>query len=88
MNGKFILILLLLTFTVPSVLYACPGCAKAIADSGGASGLIVIYSLLAGMPFLIIGSIALSIVIMKRKSTEDQDRDNVADSSSDLNGGK
>lgn len=86
MNGKFILLLFLLTFTAPSVLYACPGCAQAIADSGGASGLIAIYSLLAGMPFLIIGSIALSIVIMKRKSSENQD--NLSDSGSDLNGGK
>lgn len=86
MNGKFILLLFLLTFTAPSVLYACPGCAQAIADSGGTSGLIAIYSLLAGMPFLIIGSIALSIVIMKRKSSENQD--NLSDSGSDLNGGK
>lgn len=88
MNGKFILLLFLLTFTAPSVLYACPGCAQAIAESGGASGLIAIYSLLTGMPFLIIGSIVLSIIIMKRKSAEDQDHDNVSDSSSDLNGGK
>ena len=76
----------LLSFIAPSVLLACPGCAQAIAESGGTSGLIAIYSLLAGMPFLIIGSIALSIVIMKRKS--DEENDNLLDSGSDFNGGK
>ena len=86
MNGKFIIPLFLLSFIAPSVLYACPGCAQAIAESGGTSGLIVIYSLLTGMPFLIIGSIVLSIVIMKRKSGEENN--NLSNSSSDIYGGK
>ena len=86
MNGKFIIPLFLLSFIAPSVLYACPGCAQAIAESGGTNGLIAIYSLLAGMPFLIIGSIALSIVIMKHKS--DEENDNFSNSNSDLNGRK
>ena len=59
----------LLWQTTPSAIYACPGCAQAIADSGGSYGLIAIYSILAGMPFLIIGSIIIGFIIMKRKSS-------------------
>ena len=53
-----------------SVVYGCPGCTQAIAESGGTGGLIAIYSLLAGMPFLIIGSIIAGIVYSNRKSND------------------
>ena len=53
-----------------SLVYACPGCSQAIAESGGTGGLIAIYSLLAGMPFLIIGSIIAGIVYSNRKSND------------------
>ena len=59
---------MLLWHITPSAIYACPGCAQAIAESGGGNGLIAIYSILAGMPFLIIGSIIVGFIIMKRKS--------------------
>ena len=53
-----------------SLVYACPGCSQAIAESGGAGGLIAIYTVLAGMPFLIIGSIIAGIVYSNRKAND------------------
>ena len=66
--------IIIFTFTFfyleSSTVYACPGCTQAIADSGGYGGLIAIYSLLAGMPFLIIGSIIAAILISNRRVNE------------------
>ena len=67
---KFIILALTFFCLNSSVLYACPGCTKAIAESGGYGGLIAIYSLLAGMPFLIIGSIIAAIMISNRRANE------------------
>ena len=69
-----------------SVVYACPGCTQAIAESGGTGGLIAIYSLLAGMPFLIIGSIIAGIVYSNRKSNDGNE--DLIDSDFLQNGGK
>lgn len=69
-----------------SIVYACPGCSQAIAESGGTGGLIAIYSLLAGMPFLIIGSIIAGIVYSNRKSNEGNE--DPIDSDFLQNGGK
>jgi len=60
---------ILLLLVSPSSIHACPGCAQAIAESGGSYGIIAIYSILAGMPFLIIGSIIIGFIILKRKSS-------------------
>ena len=69
-----------------SLVYACPGCSQAIAESGGTGGLIAIYSLLAGMPFLIIGSIIAGIVYSNRKSNDGNE--DLIDSDFLQNGGK
>ncbi len=69
-----------------SIVYACPGCTQAIAESGGTGGLIAIYSLLAGMPFLIIGSIIAGIVYSNRKSNDGNE--DLIDSDFLQNGGK
>ncbi len=69
-----------------SLVYACPGCTQAIAESGGTGGLIAIYSLLAGMPFLIIGSIIAGIVYSNRKSNDGNE--DLIDSDFLQNGGK
>ena len=69
-----------------SLVYACPGCTQAIAESGGTGGLIAIYSLLAGMPFLIIGSIIAGIVYSNRKSNDGNE--DLIDSNFLQNGGK
>jgi len=53
-----------------TIVYACPGCTQAIAETSGYGGLIAIYSLLAGMPFLIIGSIIAGVVIANRRTNE------------------
>ncbi len=59
---------LILWLFTPTAIYACPGCGQAIDGSGASNGIIAIYSILAGMPFLIIGSIIVGFIIMKRKS--------------------
>ncbi len=69
-----------------SIVYACPGCTQAIAESGGTGGLIAIYSLLAGMPFLIIGSIIAGIVYSNRKSNDGNE--DLIDSDFLQNGGR
>ena len=69
-----------------SIVYACPGCSQAIAESGGTGGLIAIYSLLAGMPFLIIGSIIAGILYSNRKSNDGNE--DLIDSDFLQNGGK
>ena len=69
-----------------SIVYACPGCSQAIAESGGTGGLIAIYSLLAGMPFLIIGSIIAGILYSNRNTNEANE--NLTDSDLFQNGGK
>ena len=61
---------ILLWLFAPTAIVACPGCGQAIDGSGASNGIIAIYSILAGMPFLIIGSILLGFVIMKRKSSK------------------
>lgn len=67
---KFILFAITFFSLKTSIAYACPGCSQAIAESGGTNGLIAIYSLLAGMPFLIIGSIIVGVVYSNRKVNE------------------
>jgi len=67
-NIKVIIFTLAFFYAKSSIIYACPGCTQAIAGSGGYGGLIAIYSLLAGMPFLIIGSIIAGIVITNRRT--------------------
>ncbi len=81
------IIIFTLTFFLmkSSIVYACPGCSQAIAGSGGQSGLIAIYSLLVGMPFLIIGSIITGIVITNRRANEADE--NLTDSDFLENGG-
>ena len=69
-----------------SIVYACPGCTQVIAESGVTGGLIAIYSLLAGMPFLIIGSIIAGIVYSNRKSNDGNE--DLIDSDFLQNGGK
>ena len=69
-NIKIIIFTLTFFYIKSSIIYACPGCTQAIADSGGYGGLIAIYSLLAGMPFLIIGSIIAGIVITNRRANK------------------
>lgn len=69
-----------------SIVYACPGCSLAIAESGGTGGLIAIYSLLAGMPFLIIGSIIAGILYSNRKAIDGNE--DLIDSDLFQNGGK
>jgi len=64
MSGLFLWLL------TPTSIYACPGCGQAIDGSGASNGIIAIYSILAGMPFLIIGSILVGFIIMKRKSLQ------------------
>ena len=61
---------LLLWLFTPTAIYACPGCGPANDGSGASNGIIAIYSILAGMPFLIIGSILVGFIIMKRKSSQ------------------
>ncbi|MCH8929020.1 MAG: hypothetical protein IIB39_09940 [Candidatus Marinimicrobia bacterium] len=68
-TARILLTGILLWLITPSAIYACPGCAQAIAESGGSNGIIAIYSILAGMPFLIIGSVIVGFIIMKRKSS-------------------
>ena len=60
---------ILLWLFAPTAIFACPGCGQAIDGSGASNGIIAIYSILAGMPFLIIGSIIVGFIIMKRKSS-------------------
>jgi len=69
-NIKIIIFTLTFFYIKSSIIYACPGCTQAIAESGGYGGLIAIYSLLAGMPFLIIGSIIAAVVITNRRANE------------------
>ena len=69
-NIKIIIFTLTFFQIKSSIIYACPGCTQAIAESGGYGGLIAIYSLLAGMPFLIIGSIIAGILITNRRANE------------------
>ena len=67
---KIIIFAFIFFYFKNSIVYACPGCAQAIAESGGSGGLIAIYSVLAGMPFLIIGSILIGILISNRRANE------------------
>ena len=85
--GQIKIILFALTFfyVKSSIAYACPGCAQAITGSGGSDGLVAIYTLLAGMPFLIIGSIIAGIVISNRRT--DEKNKNKLDSDFLQNGG-
>ncbi len=85
-NIKIIMFALTFFQIKSSIAYACPGCAQAIAESGGYGGLIAIYSLLAGMPFLIIGSIIAVILISNRRVNEAEG--NIIDSDFLQNGGK
>jgi len=85
-NIKIILFTLAFFYMNSSIVYACPGCSQAIAESGGTGGLIAIYSLLAGMPFLIIGSIIAGIVYSNRKSNDGNE--DLIDSDFLQNGGK
>ncbi len=84
-NINIIIFTLTFFYTKSSIVYACPGCTQAIAESGGYGGLIAIYSLLAGMPFLIIGSIIAGIVITNRRANEAAA--NITDSDFSKNGG-
>lgn len=61
---------ILLWLFAPTAIFACPGCGQALDGSGASNGIIAIYSILAGMPFLIIGSIIVGFVIMNRKSSQ------------------
>ena len=61
---------ILLWLFAPTAIFACPGCGQAIDGSGASNGIIAIYSILAGMPFLIIGSILVGFMIMKRRSSQ------------------
>ncbi len=83
---KFILFSLTFFYLKSSIAYACPGCTQAIAESGGSGGLIAIYSLLAGMPLIIIGSIIAGILISNRRANEV--KNNITDSDFLQNGGK
>ena len=83
---KFIIFAITFFQIKSSIAYACPGCTQAIAESGGYGGLIAIYSLLAGMPFLIIGSIIAGIVITNRRANAADA--NITDSDFLQNGGK
>ena len=83
---KILIFALTFFYLESSIVFACPGCSQAIAESGGYSGLIVIYSLLAGMPFLIIGSIIAGILISNRRANEADG--NITDSDFLQNGGK
>ncbi len=67
---RTLLLSILLWLFNTSAIYACPGCGQAIDESGGSNGIIAIYSILAGMPFLIIGSVLVGFIIMKRKSLQ------------------
>ncbi len=60
---------ILLWLFAPTAIFACPGCGQALDGSGASNGIIAIYTILAGMPFLIIGSIIVGFIIMNRKST-------------------
>ena len=83
---KIIIFAITFFYLESSIVYACPGCSQAIAESGGTGGLIAIYSLLAGMPFLIIGSIIAGIVYSNRNTNEANE--NLTDSDLFQNGGK
>ena len=83
---KIIIFAITFFYLESSLVYACPGCTQAIAESGGTGGLIAIYSLLAGMPFLIIGSIIAGIVYSNRNTNEANE--NLTDSDLFQNGGK
>ena len=83
---KIIIFVITFFYIKSSIAYACPGCSQAIAESGGYGGLIAIYSLLAGMPFLIIGSIIAGIVYSNRKVNDQNE--NLTDSEFLQNGGK
>ncbi|MCH8306340.1 MAG: hypothetical protein IIB94_14600 [Candidatus Marinimicrobia bacterium] len=83
---KIIIFAITFFYLESSIVYACPGCSQAIAESGGTGGLIAIYSLLAGMPFLIIGSIIAGIVYSNRKSNDGNE--DLIDSDFLQNGGK
>jgi len=83
---KIIIFAITFFYLESSIVYACPGCSQAIAESGGYGGLIAIYSLLVGMPFLIIGSIIAGIVYSNRKA--DETNENLTDSDLFKNGGK
>ena len=83
---KIIIFAITFFYLESSIVYACPGCSQAIAESGGTGGLIAIYSLLAGMPFLIIGSIIAGILYSNRKSNDGNE--DLIDSDFLQNGGK
>lgn len=83
---KIIIFAITFFYLESSIVYACPGCSQAIAESGGTGGLIAIYSLLAGMPFLIIGSIIAGILYSNRNTNEANE--NLTDSDLFQNGGK
>lgn len=83
---KIIIFAITFFYLESSIVYACPGCSQAIAESGGTGGLIAIYSLLAGMPFLIIGSIIAGIVYSNRNTNEANE--NLTGSDLFQNGGK
>ena len=80
-NTKSIYLLLALTALLitalmgPQAALACPGCAQSIAEDGGFEGLVAIYSLLAGMPMVIVGSITVGIMIMKGKNEPNSNDD-------------
>lgn len=61
---------ILLWLFAPTAIFACPGCGQALDGSGASNGIIAIYSILAGMPFLIIGSILVGFIILNRKSSK------------------
>ena len=83
---KIILFVFTYFYLKSSILYACPGCAQAIAGSGGSDGLIAIYSILVGMPFLIISSIIAGIAISNRRANKAGEH--ITDSDFFQNGGK
>jgi len=61
---------ILLWLFAPTAIFACPGCGQALDGSGASNGIIAIYTILAGMPFLIIGSILVGFIILNRKSSK------------------
>ena len=55
-------------FLFAEALFACPGCSKSIAESGGLDGAMAVYTVLASMPFVLIGSVIAGIIFNKRKN--------------------
>ncbi len=66
--GRFIVLMIATIFLFSEALFACPACGKSIAESGGLDGALAVYTILAGMPFILIGSVIAGIIFNKRKN--------------------